>query len=410
MDNYPANCTIGKTYWHAPSFPIGEGSPGFPDLFQGTPTSRLASYRNMLVNLLPQGFPWRNLNTIFRLFLESFAVEMDRLHGRSEDLIMQSNPGTAISADLLKEWERMALLSDELPVGTETEAQRQALVAAKVTTNYSGPSRQFFITLATRLGLNIVITEGGTNLPARVGSARVGTSRVNGEGNVYIWNIQFLIDTFEAASAYWVYDGDQDFTTYPDFLAVKAPAGSTFISFHGGPLLPALPYTVSATYPVNITYLMRCIFSGVTNQSFGLTSWAVDSGFVGDYVFFNFSYIVASGSYQFDLFGQRNGMAYTDSLDTHIPLQADITFKFNITLTPTGFTLSMPDWGISYSAIGFVFPTLADLEFGPQRLDASNQGMLGGVGIYTDDPSTPFAKFKLMVERLKPAHTQVTYN
>ncbi len=170
------------------------GSPGFPDLCLGSPSSRTASYRKMMVNLLPQGFPWRNLNTIFKLFLESFAVELDRLHGRSEDLVLQSSPGTSTSADLLKEWEQMALLPDELPLGGETDSQRQQVASAKVTTHYSGPSKTFWETLAGRLGMSITITEGGTRAPARVGIARVGLSRTNDPGNIFIWNIQVTAD------------------------------------------------------------------------------------------------------------------------------------------------------------------------------------------------------------------------
>lgn len=386
------------------------GTPGFPNLCEGVNADRILSYRSLLINLLPQGFPWRNLNQIFRLFLTAFSVEMNRLHTRSDDLLTQSNPGTATIADLLTDWERIALLPEELPVGGETEAERQALVSAKVTTNYSGPSRQFFIDLAARLGLIITITEGGYRLAARVGIARVGSARVNSARNIFIWNIQFLIDAFDGETVYWVYDGDEDFTTYPGYIAVDSAASSTYLTFQGGPNFPALPHTINASYPLKISISVRCLFDGVTNRAFMVNSWADDLVFAGDNLFFNLIAVAVDGTYQFDMFGTQNGAPYAEVLDTGIPLTSDITFDFLFTITPTGFTAAIPAHGISFSDTGFVWSTLQYMDFSAQRASAVNQGMFAALGMYTGDPSTPFGKFQIMVERLKPAHTQVTYN
>lgn len=386
------------------------GSPGFPDLCEGDHTSRITQYSNMLINLLPLGFPWRNLNQIFRLFLSGIASEMDRLHGRSDDLLTQSNPGTATTSDLLTDWERIALLLEELPIGGETGAERQSLVAAKVTTNYSGQSRQFFIDLASRLGLIITISEGGYRIAARVGIARVGNARVNGEVNIFIWNIQFLIDAFDGATVYWIYDGDEDFITYPGYIAALPSATSTFLTFQGGPNFPALPHTINVVYPLKISLSIRCLFSGVTNRTFMLNSWSDDPGLSGDNLFFGLIAVAAAGTYQFDMFGTRNGSSYAEVLDTGIPLASDITFDFLFTITPTGFTAEIPAYGISFSDTGFIWSTLEYIDFSAQRASVDNQGMFAALGMYTGDPSTPFGKFQIMVERLKPAHTQVTYN
>ncbi len=56
---------------------------------------------------------------------------------------------------------------------------------------------------------------------------------------------------------------------------------------------------------------------------------------------------------------------------------------------------------------GFVFDNLEYLDFALQRPSGLTQGMLGSLGISSD---AQVAKFKLAVERLKPAHTQVTFN
>ncbi len=169
------------------------GAAGLPDLCMGTPSAGVVKYRQMMLQLLPQGNPWRNLNPLFRLLLEAFAVELDRIETLAEVLRVEANPRTATLAGLLEEWEADSLLPAEYPDGA-TEDQRQAIVATKVTMNYTGQSRAFFEALAAGLGMNVTVTDGGTMLPARVGIARVGTARVNSVNNAFIFNIQVNLD------------------------------------------------------------------------------------------------------------------------------------------------------------------------------------------------------------------------
>lgn len=159
---------------------------------------RIAWYEQMMVNLLPLGVLWTKLNGTFRSLLQSFAVELFRLHGLGLKIVDESDPRKATLDLMLPDRERNFLLPEELPVGTETEAERQQVVYAKMV-NSGGQSRAFFINLAASLGLTIEITEGSDLEAARVGSARVGTARVNAAGNNYIWNIEFVEPPFTGA-------------------------------------------------------------------------------------------------------------------------------------------------------------------------------------------------------------------
>lgn len=156
----------------------------------------LAGYKKMLGNMLPVGPLFRYLNTALSDLLEAFAVELNRIDTSADTLRREANPSTATVSLLLPEWEEMVLLADEKPTGSETEAQRQQVVAAKIFTAYNGPSLQFFIDLAARLGLDVTISEGSGSftVSARCGVARCGTARTNIANGIYQWNIHVNSD------------------------------------------------------------------------------------------------------------------------------------------------------------------------------------------------------------------------
>jgi uncharacterized protein YmfQ (DUF2313 family) len=166
---------------------------------------RISWYESMMINLLPVGVLWTRLNTTFHNTLQAFAVEMVRIHRLGLKLLDESDPRKTTNELLLPAWERNFLLPDELPLGGESELDRQQVVYAKVI-NSGGQSRAFFINLAETLGLTITITEGSTLEAARVDTARVDTARVNDVGNNLIWNIEFtaepttgaLVDKFKS--------------------------------------------------------------------------------------------------------------------------------------------------------------------------------------------------------------------
>lgn len=152
-------------------------------------------FGKMMLDLLPRGLLWRNLNETFQEFMESWAAELKRIDDLGPVFIQEAFPGTSTLDLMLEDWERVALLGDERPDGSETEQQRQQVVAAKVTTGYTGPSRQFFTDLAAKFGMTVLVTDGtGDETPPRVDVARVDVARLNDVTNIFQWNIAVIAD------------------------------------------------------------------------------------------------------------------------------------------------------------------------------------------------------------------------
>jgi uncharacterized protein YmfQ (DUF2313 family) len=119
-----------------------------------------ADYLAQLQALLPQGPAWpREADAALTQLLAAWADELARVDGRAADLIEEADPRT--TAELLADWERVAGLPDACVAalaGTQTTAQRRAVLVAKLTT-IGGQSAAYFIDLAASLGYTITVTE-----------------------------------------------------------------------------------------------------------------------------------------------------------------------------------------------------------------------------------------------------------
>lgn len=168
------------------------------DLTQITPVKKrtITSYKNMLRALLPVGVLWENLSDDWDDLLEAFAVELDRHEQRVIDLQRENIPGLSTEAEMLPDWERNALLTDELPSPTATESERQQIVHTKIFAILEpGPTEQFFTDYAAEL--NITITSFSTIARFRVGTARVG-DRLNDEfTEAFVWVVNYTGGTTE---------------------------------------------------------------------------------------------------------------------------------------------------------------------------------------------------------------------
>jgi uncharacterized protein YmfQ (DUF2313 family) len=110
-----------------------------------------------LEKLLPRGAAWRGAATryVYRL-LQAAADELVRLYGREEDLRAEAHP---ISIDeLLDEWELELGLPPPCVTEELTLEERIAAVSAKLAQT-GGQSRQYYIDVAARLGIDITIEE-----------------------------------------------------------------------------------------------------------------------------------------------------------------------------------------------------------------------------------------------------------
>jgi uncharacterized protein YmfQ (DUF2313 family) len=152
----------------------------------------LASYKQMLINLLPVGHIWRNISTNFKLLFEAFAVELDRFEQRVTDLKREAIPG--LSVEMLPEWEALALLPEERPLSGDSISQRQAVVHAKVTEELRARTAQFFIDYAlAAYGMTITIAAAASLTPFRSG-VNVSGDHLEADAAVYTWVITVVAD------------------------------------------------------------------------------------------------------------------------------------------------------------------------------------------------------------------------
>jgi uncharacterized protein YmfQ (DUF2313 family) len=116
-----------------------------------------ADYTGQLQALLPQGRAWpREPDTWLGRLLAALAEEFARVDGRAMNLLDEADPFTTL--ELLPEWERLAGLPDPcLPIA-DTTRERQLAVAAKIA-GIGGQTPAFFIELAAKAGLEVVIEE-----------------------------------------------------------------------------------------------------------------------------------------------------------------------------------------------------------------------------------------------------------
>jgi len=131
-------------------------------------------YLEQAKKLLPQGLIWGAAkNGKLTAVLEVPAGQLSGCHERADNLMMESDPTTAL--ELLPEWEKFAGLPDECTIGyAETIEERRRAVVAKLTGRPT-LSVQSFIELAALLGYEIRIRE---YIPFTAGRSRCGGDHV----------------------------------------------------------------------------------------------------------------------------------------------------------------------------------------------------------------------------------------
>lgn len=163
----------------------------------------LANFTQLLKNLLPKGTLWKNLSATFSDFLESFAEELKRFDALSIDFLNEIVPGLSTSGEMLEDWERIALLDDEIPVDGTPESERQDIVQTKYYTVLPGPTETFFTEYAANL--NITITSFGTVDRFRVGVGRIGDRLHGGLAVGFTWVVNYTGGTAAERAAMKAY-------------------------------------------------------------------------------------------------------------------------------------------------------------------------------------------------------------
>lgn len=137
-------------------------------------SSKLAQYKELLINLLPKGRLWSPKDQpVFSDLLESTAQELCRVDDRRQQMILEVDPRT--TSESLDTWENVMGLPDECTPDGQTPAERQNQIVQKLT-NIGGLSKTFYEFVGAQLGFTIVV-ENQLNFVA--GRARAGDSLTN---------------------------------------------------------------------------------------------------------------------------------------------------------------------------------------------------------------------------------------
>lgn len=137
------------------------------------------------VQLLPPGEAWQpRPDSVLARLLRALGGPLAVLEERARDLIDEADPRTTF--ELLADWEAALGLPDACLPNPQSDAERRALVLARVAGAASG-TPAFFVALAASIGVPIAIEEGRAD-PARVNVTRVG-DRLNGEVEDLVWTV-----------------------------------------------------------------------------------------------------------------------------------------------------------------------------------------------------------------------------
>lgn len=118
---------------------------------------RIPAYLQMLQSLLPEGQAWnRDKDSNTTSLLAVTASELSKLHQRTDDLVVESDPRSTL--ETLTDWEETAGLPDTCTGAEDTIQERRAALVNKITSQ-GGQSLGYFIQIAERLGYDVTVEE-----------------------------------------------------------------------------------------------------------------------------------------------------------------------------------------------------------------------------------------------------------
>jgi uncharacterized protein YmfQ (DUF2313 family) len=136
--------------------------------------SRLAKFKNLLINLLPKGKLWRPIEQpVLSALLEAEAQELCRIDDRTKQMLLEVDPRT--TDETLTDWETVFGLPDECtPEGLLVSERRVQLIQKM--TNIGGISKQFYEFIATQLGFPTTVV---TNILPFTAGSKAGDALTN---------------------------------------------------------------------------------------------------------------------------------------------------------------------------------------------------------------------------------------
>lgn len=136
--------------------------------------SKIAKYKQLLSDLLPQGRLWDLLNQpVLSKLIGAMAVEFARIDDQIQIGIIESDP--ARTEQLIDEWERLLGLPDSCSEDDATLEERRLQIVTKYT-NVGGLSGQYYEFLTAQLGYPSTVTKWQ---PFLAGKSRAGDPLTN---------------------------------------------------------------------------------------------------------------------------------------------------------------------------------------------------------------------------------------
>lgn len=192
-----------------------------------------------------------------------------------------------------------------------------------------------------------------------------------------------FVEEWTAANANWVYDGDENFATFPGYLAAAVAANSTFADF--APLARSFspyPRALTPPFPLHFNNKVRSLMVSGTNRAIALSFVATDAAFSGDYLNIVWGYSHTDLQYFLEVISQKGAVSGDVVYNTGITLSADREDDIDLIISPVSYSLFLNGALIAFES-GFTFPEIGYLNTGVQRWAANSQGMLARTEIFT---------------------------
>jgi hypothetical protein len=197
------------------------------------------------------------------------------------------------------------------------------------------------------------------------------------------------VENWTALDANWTYDGDENFTNFPGYLAsnvvpgatnpIWAPAASAFTPY------PRVP---TGAFPVHVHHKIRSLAIAGVNTSLATSYMLNDVGFVGDWVGMIWAFIDLAGQneYLLEIDTQKNSVPGTFLYHTGITLSADREDDFEFVIYPDHVECYF-NGQLVYFESGFNFQFIAYVDVSAQAVAVDRQGLINRTEIYTQAPN-----------------------
>ncbi len=197
------------------------------------------------------------------------------------------------------------------------------------------------------------------------------------------------VENWTAIDGNWTYDGDENFTNFPGYLASNVVPGSTNPIFNpAASAFTPYPRVPTGAFPVHVRHKIRSLAIAGVNTALATSYMLNDVGFVGDWVGLIWAFIDLAGQneYLLEIDTQKNGVPGTFLYNTGIPLSADREDDFEFLIYPDRVECYF-NGQLIYFESGFNFQFVAYVDVSAQATAANRQGLINRTEVLTQAPN-----------------------